>query len=112
MNRFILPFVVFLALAGVLFIGVRHSPDKSTMASALLGKSAPAFELPVLGEARKLSSREFAGKPWVLPAWSVEEKEFAVQHGADQMALIMQHGALAAGFAAPFEQITQIRESR
>jgi len=35
-----------------------------------------------------------------------------VQHGADQMALIMQHGALAAGFAAPFEQIKQIRESR
>ena len=53
-----------------------------------------------------------AGKPWVLPAWSVEEKEFAVQHGADQMALIMQHGALAAGFAGPFEQIKQIRESR
>jgi cytochrome c biogenesis protein CcmG/thiol:disulfide interchange protein DsbE len=69
LNRFILPFVVFLALAGVLFIGVRHSPDKSTMASALLGKPAPAFELPVLGEARKLSSREFAGKPWVLNVW-------------------------------------------
>lgn len=53
-----------------------------------------------------------AGKPWVLPAWSVEEKEFAVRHGADQMALIMQHGALAAGFAGPLDQITRIRESR
>ena len=69
MNRFILPLVVFLGLAGVLYIGVRHSPDKSIMASALLGKPAPSFELPVLGEARKLSSRELAGKPWVLNVW-------------------------------------------
>ena len=69
MNRFILPLVVFLALAGVLYIGVRHSPDKSIMASALLGKPAPSFELPVLGEARTLSSRELAGKPWVLNVW-------------------------------------------
>jgi len=69
LNRFILPFVVFLALAGVLYIGVRHSPDKSIMASALLGKPAPSFELPVLGEARKLSSSELAGKPWVLNVW-------------------------------------------
>ena len=69
MNRFILPLVVFLGLAGVLYVGVRHSPDKSIMASALLGKPAPSFELPVLGEARKLSSRELAGKPWVLNVW-------------------------------------------
>lgn len=55
-----------------------------------------------------------AGKPWVLPAWSTAEKEFAVRRGADQIALIMQHGALAAGFSAPFEQLSQIRaaESR
>lgn len=50
-----------------------------------------------------------AGKPWVLPAWSAEEKEFAVRRGADQLALIMQHGALAAGFAGPFEQLAAIR---
>lgn len=53
-----------------------------------------------------------AGKPWVLPAWSKEEKEFAVAHGADQMALMMQHGALAAGFTAPFEQVAAIRAGR
>jgi len=43
LNRFILPVVVFLGLAGVLYIGIRHSPNKSTMVSALLGKPAPAF---------------------------------------------------------------------
>ena len=70
MNRFILPVVIFLILAGVLYIGIVHSPDKSTMQSALLGKPAPAFELPLLGgEGRKLSSTLFAGKPWVLNVW-------------------------------------------
>jgi cytochrome c biogenesis protein CcmG/thiol:disulfide interchange protein DsbE len=70
LNRFIIPAVVFLGLAVVLFIGVRHSPDKNNMASALIGKPAPAFELPVLGgSGRKLSSRELAGKPWVLNVW-------------------------------------------
>jgi cytochrome c biogenesis protein CcmG, thiol:disulfide interchange protein DsbE len=70
LNRFILPVVVFLALAGLLFVGVRHSPDKTTMASVLVGKPAPEFELPVLGQAaRKLSSRSLAGKPWVLNVW-------------------------------------------
>ena len=50
MNRFIVPIAVFVALAVVLYIGVEHSPDKSNMVSALLGKPAPAFELPVLGD--------------------------------------------------------------
>ncbi|OEV29069.1 4-hydroxy-2-oxovalerate aldolase [Streptomyces nanshensis] len=49
-----------------------------------------------------------ARKPWFLPAWSPEEKEFAVRAGVDQMALIMQHGALAAGFSAPLETTRRI----
>ncbi len=49
-----------------------------------------------------------AGKPWILPAWSPEEKRFAVRHGAGQVALTMQHGALAAGFAAPLEQMAAL----
>lgn len=38
-----------------------------------------------------------AGKRWILPAWSDEEKRFALDHGAYQMALTMEHGALALG---------------
>ncbi len=49
-----------------------------------------------------------AGKPWFLPAWSSEEKEFAVGAGVDQMALIMQHGALAAGFSAPLDETRRL----
>ena len=71
MNRFIVPVIVFLALAGILYVGVVRSPDKSTMVSALLGKPAPAFELPVLGgdPAQTFSSARLAGHPWVLNVW-------------------------------------------
>lgn len=81
MNRFILPFVVFLALAGVLYVGVKHSPNKSTMVSALLGKPAPAFELPVLGSpGRLLNSKELAGQPWVLNVWGTWCVECRIEH--------------------------------
>ncbi|MGC4111420.1 MAG: DsbE family thiol:disulfide interchange protein [Nocardioides sp.] len=70
MNRFVVPVIVFLLLAVVLYVGVVRSPDKSTMVSALLGKPAPAFELPVLGDpAKKFSSTQLAGRPWVLNVW-------------------------------------------
>ena len=70
MSRFLIPGAVFLMLAGVLYIGVVHSPNKSTMQSALLGKPVPAFSLPVLGDAAgKLTNAQFAGRPWVLNVW-------------------------------------------
>jgi 4-hydroxy-2-oxoheptanedioate aldolase len=49
-----------------------------------------------------------AGKPWVLPAWSPQEKRFAVEHGADQIALTMEHGALMAGFTAALSEISDL----
>ena len=71
MSRFLIPAVVFLALAGVLYVGVVHSPNKSTMQSALLGKPAPAFELPVLGDpgTHAHRTRSWPGRPWVLNVW-------------------------------------------
>ncbi len=49
-----------------------------------------------------------AGKPWLLPAWSSEEKRFAVEHGADQLAITMEHGALLAGFAAARDEVAAL----
>ena len=70
MSRFLIPAMVFLALAGVLYIGVVHSPNKSTMQSALLGKTVPEFSLPVLGNPGvNLTSTQLAGRPWVLNVW-------------------------------------------
>ena len=91
MNRFILPVLVFLALATVLYVGVRQSPNKSTMVSALLGKPAPAFELPVLGQAdRKFNSRELAGRPWVLNVWGTWCVECRAEH--DTLLAIAREG--------------------
>jgi cytochrome c biogenesis protein CcmG/thiol:disulfide interchange protein DsbE len=69
-SRFLIPAAIFLALAGVLYIGVVHSPNKSTMQSALLGKPVPEFELPVLGSpGLTLKKAQLAGRPWVLNVW-------------------------------------------
>jgi cytochrome c biogenesis protein CcmG/thiol:disulfide interchange protein DsbE len=97
LNRFILPVVLFLALAGVLYIGVRHSPNKSTMVSALLGKPAPAFELPVLGDpTRKFNSRELAGRPWVINVWGTWCGECRVEHET-LLAIAKQNRVLLVG---------------
>jgi cytochrome c biogenesis protein CcmG/thiol:disulfide interchange protein DsbE len=69
-TRFIVPAAIFVALAGVLYVGVVHSPNKSTMQSALLGKDVPDFSLPVLGSpGMNLTKAQLAGRPWVLNVW-------------------------------------------
>jgi 4-hydroxy-2-oxoheptanedioate aldolase len=52
-----------------------------------------------------------AGKPWVLPAWTWDEKEFALVHGADQVVLLAEHAALVAGFGAALSETTAIAEN-
>jgi len=61
--------------------------------------------------ARIAAAAHTAGKPWLLPAWSPEEKRFAVDHGADQMALTMEHGALLAGLSAAHDAMTAVDRS-
>jgi cytochrome c biogenesis protein CcmG/thiol:disulfide interchange protein DsbE len=69
-SRFLIPAAIFLALAGVLYVGVVHSPNKSTMQSALLGKAVPEFTLPVLNApGMTLTNTQLAGRPWVLNVW-------------------------------------------
>jgi cytochrome c biogenesis protein CcmG, thiol:disulfide interchange protein DsbE len=69
-SRFLIPAAIFLVLAGVLYVGVVRSPNKSTMQSVLLGKPVPAFSLPVLGKpGTKVSNADLAGHPWVLNVW-------------------------------------------
>jgi cytochrome c biogenesis protein CcmG/thiol:disulfide interchange protein DsbE len=69
-SRFLIPAAIFLALAGVLYVAVVHSPNKSTMQSALLGKTVPDFNLPVLGNpGMNLTNTQLAGRPWVLNVW-------------------------------------------
>jgi len=69
MNRYLLPLGVFVVL--VLLLGVGLSLNPREVPSPLIGKPAPAFQLPQLHQPEKsLSSRELQGKVWVLNVWA------------------------------------------
>jgi cytochrome c biogenesis protein CcmG/thiol:disulfide interchange protein DsbE len=69
MMRFILPLVVFLVLAGFLFVGLHLDPHE--VPSPLIDKPAPTFNLPQLHNTSKnFSPEEMKGKVWLLNAWS------------------------------------------
>ena len=70
MNRFLVPLGVFMALAVVLGIGIRHSPDKGIIASPLIGKAAPPFSLPALAQPeRTVNTQDLKGRWYLLNAW-------------------------------------------
>jgi cytochrome c biogenesis protein CcmG/thiol:disulfide interchange protein DsbE len=69
MMRFILPFVVFVVLAGFLYVGLNLDPHE--VPSPLIGKAAPAFNLPQLHDpAKHFSPQEMKGKVWLLNVWA------------------------------------------
>jgi len=65
--RFVVPILLFAALAAVLGFYLREigrGKDVSVVPSALIGKPAPAFNLPPIeGNGTGLSSADLAGKP-------------------------------------------------
>ena len=72
MIRRLLPLVAFILLASLLYIGVRMNSGRDTSAipSPLIGKPAPAFSLPLLGDAtRKISNKDLLGAPYLLNVW-------------------------------------------
>lgn len=69
MTRFLLPFAVFLAIGAALMAGLRRDPHE--LPSALIGKPAPAFELPVLeADGRTVRASDMRGKVWMLNVWA------------------------------------------
>lgn len=68
MWRFLVPIGLFAALLAFFFAGLGR--DTKTLPSPLIGKPAPQFELPSVEDpARAVSSRQFAGRPYVLNIW-------------------------------------------
>jgi len=78
-----LPLVV-VALLGLLLLAgimISRDPNHEALPSPLLGKAAPAFELPVLHEAGRLvSSRDLRGAPYLLNIWGSWCPECRVEH--------------------------------
>ena len=69
MMRFILPFVLFVILAGFLYVGLGLNPRE--VPSPLVGKAAPAFTLPQLYDpAKQFSTQDMKGKVWLLNVWA------------------------------------------
>lgn len=69
MNRFIIPFTLFLVVVGFLAVGLRLNPRE--IPSPLVGKAAPVFSLPQLHEEGKtFSPSEMAGQVWLLNFWA------------------------------------------
>jgi len=64
-----LPLVVFLVLAGFFAKGLFLNPRE--VPSPFIGKAAPAFTLPVVGQADKtFSPADMQGKVWLLNVWA------------------------------------------
>jgi cytochrome c biogenesis protein CcmG/thiol:disulfide interchange protein DsbE len=72
MIKRLLPLIAFAALALLLGVGVLMNSGKDTSAipSPLIGKPAPAFALPVLGEpSRLITNADLGGEPYLLNVW-------------------------------------------
>jgi cytochrome c biogenesis protein CcmG, thiol:disulfide interchange protein DsbE len=81
MTRFLLPLGLFILLAGVLAIGIRHSPEKGIIASPLLGKPAPPFSLPSLSDpAREVRSADLKGHWYLFNVWGTWCGECRQEH--------------------------------
>jgi len=69
MMRFIWPFVIFVVLAGFLFVGLGLNPRE--VPSPLIDKPAPAFTLPQLHEpSKQFSVQDMKGQVWLLNVWA------------------------------------------
>lgn len=67
--KFIVPLVVFAALAVLLGRGLDLNPRE--VPSPLVGKPAPAFELTLLhDEGARLKNADMLGKVWILNVWA------------------------------------------
>ncbi len=65
----LIPFLLFIVLVGFLGKGLFLNPKE--VPSPLIGKPAPAFTAPVLGDANKtFSTEEMKGQVWMLNMWA------------------------------------------
>ena len=69
MKRFLWPLGIFLLLVGFLAVGLKLNPRE--VPSPLVGKPAPAFELPMLHQPdKRFMPADMRGKVWLLNVWA------------------------------------------
>lgn len=69
MRRFLLPLAIFIGL--VIFLGIGLNLNPKEVPSPLIGKPAPQFSLPSLGDPSKvISPKQMLGQVWLLNVWA------------------------------------------
>jgi cytochrome c biogenesis protein CcmG/thiol:disulfide interchange protein DsbE len=67
--KFLIPLILFVILVGFLAVGLTRDPQE--IPSPLIGKQAPAFEVPQLADSKKTFSPEsMRGQTWILNVWA------------------------------------------
>ena len=67
--RYLVPMGIFLGVLGFLYIGLGLNPRE--VPSPLVGKPAPAFQLPRLDDpAQTVSHQDLLGQVWMLNVWA------------------------------------------
>ena len=73
----------FIGLMGLLYYGVKQSDrvNRDALPSPLIGRPAPAFDLPLLHEpGKRLTLAELRGQPFVMNVWGSWCPECRVEH--------------------------------
>lgn len=95
----LLPLLAFIGLAVLLFVGVRMNSgkDNSAIASPLIGKPAPALNLPELTmPEQRISVSQLQGKAYVLNVWGSWCVSCRVEHPV--ITKLAKSGALVVGY--------------
>jgi cytochrome c biogenesis protein CcmG/thiol:disulfide interchange protein DsbE len=89
MNRFLIPFAVFLVLVAMLGVGLRLNPHE--VPSPLIGKAAPEFRLTDLHAPDTIiTPQALQGQVWLLNVWASWCESCRLEHGL-LMDLASQH---------------------
>jgi cytochrome c biogenesis protein CcmG/thiol:disulfide interchange protein DsbE len=68
-RRYLIPLALFAVTVALLGAGLTLNPRE--VPSPLLGKAAPAFELPTLAAPdKRMTGSDFAGQVWILNVWA------------------------------------------
>lgn len=81
MNRFAIPLVVFAVLVAVFAVALKRAPEKTVVPSALIGKSAPEYELPdLMRPGETVRSAAFRGRWQLVNVWGTWCPECYTEH--------------------------------
>jgi len=69
MKRYLLPLIIFMVMVAFLAVGLNRDPRE--VPSPLIGKAAPAFDLPRIDDpSLRMKTQDLRGQVWMLNVWA------------------------------------------